>query len=326
MRKLRIIVVSTMVLLQACVSTKNFQESITQNETLKDSVVSINKNYDTNLKEFEEELIKQKELLAYSNAKELELLNTIEQQKQHEENLTEAIVQYKNTSANIEEKLLLMERSQANNVIIKTKTDTVHEVYYPESRQGNVTIFCPREMIFEEATDIYGIISEAISQEIIRSKIREKIEHHEGDASVDLIEGENLIFNDITFFKDVEVDIIREASQGFEIVQLHDSTKQTYSEKMEGWHWKVKPISDGPELILVFRIRIYDNNGIPSYKDDKTFKVKIKVRPKEFFHNTKMLIVNNPKWAFGTLILPFLGFMWGRYQERRKKKTKNNLT
>lgn len=313
MKKL-IFLISILLMIYACSSNKKFQELSDKNQQLQDSITQIKLYSDQALEDY---VAKLNELQKNNDLKKDELLELLMESQTSKDLLEKEIFKY-HEQLNIVKQAIVLDTMLVEKVVYKT--DTVQQVLYPQSKQGNATIFCPREMIYEKTFDVFALVSEYLSQEYIKEQIKNKIVNHEGDTSITLEEGRNLIFKDINFYEDIEITILKEASKGFEIIQIHDSTKQKYSENMEGWHWKVTPISSDPELELVFRVRTFDSEGNSVYKEDKTFKVKIKIRSRKFWANSKLLIIENPKWAITTLILPLLTFLWGRYQERRKRK------
>lgn len=309
-----------MFFIQACTSTKDLQDLEIQKQTLVDSVAVLNHLNDDIRSELDDILALNQKTLNSKTEREAELLKELENNKMLQQNLEQEIVKYKNVINKVELQMAALE--SVKSVPVKNQSDTVKEIFIPEIKQGNVSIFCPRKMVYQKTYDIFGMVSEQIKKEIIKEQIKDRITNHEGDTTVKLIVGENLIFKDIEFIKDVEITLLKEVSKGFDIVQIHDSSRQSYSENMESWHWKVKPTVPDSELALFFRVRTYDEEGNIVYKKDKTFKVRIKVKSGKFWTNTKLLIIENPKWAITTLLLPFLTFLWGRYQERRKRKKK----
>lgn len=250
-----------------------------------------------------------------------DLLAVINEMEKEEMTLNQKVQFYHEKALAYEKELQSVE--QAIKLETIDSAEPIVEVVLPEKSQGNATIFCPREMIFEETVDVYALISEAVKRELVESKIRERIRNDEGDENVELVEGENLIFREIQFYEKVKIEILKEASRGFEIVDVHRNPIQVYKD-MSGWHWRVTPVSDGPNLDLVFKVTTYDLDGSIIYEDSKVFKVTVKIRPRQFIHNAKIFMIENPKWTMSSILIPLITFFWGQYNGRRKKKKMKN--
>jgi hypothetical protein len=200
-------------------------------------------------------------------------------------------------------------------------SDTAPEVIYSGTTSGNVAIYCPREMVFKETSDIFGFISDLLSDEYIRSRMIDNLKEHNENFRNKSFDDDDLLIREISYYNLVELKLMDSDNTGFDILKVHEDDKQAVQADMEGWHWKVTPNSEEMRQQLVFKVIIYNEDGTRDDSFSKTYQVTIKVNSWRFFQNTKMLIIENPEWAIGTLLLPFISFLWGRYQGTRKKKT-----
>ena len=198
-------------------------------------------------------------------------------------------------------------------------TDTVTQVMYSEMNSGNVAIYCPTEMIYKETSDVFGLIADLMSDDFLRSKMIENLKEHNENFTDESIRDNDLLIRKIDYYGLVEIKLMDSDNTGFDIIQVHEIDRQRVQEGMEGWHWKVTPNSEELHQQLVFKVIIYKLDGTMDDSFSKTYQVNIKVRSWRFFHNTRILIIENPEWAFGSLILPFIAFLWGRYQGNRKR-------
>jgi hypothetical protein len=175
-------------------------------------------------------------------------------------------------------------------------------------------------MVYKETADVIGLIANLMSDEFFRSEMIDNLKEHNPDFTEDSFEDNDLLIREILHYGLVELKLRDADNAGFDIIKVHEEDKQRIRPEMEGWHWKVTPNSDEMHQQLIFKAIVYDLDGSINDSFSKTFQVDIKVKPWRFFQNTKMLVIENPEWAFGTLILPFLSFLWGRYQGIKKKK------
>jgi hypothetical protein len=185
---------------------------------------------------------------------------------------------------------------------------------------GNLAFYCPRKVNYKEPFTAIGFIADVISDEKVREQLLERVREVERDPDRVRLSDDNMLVKKIQFYKLIELRLDESGNGAFGIKKMHSEDKQEVSDKMEGWQWKVTPLSQDQRQELVLKVIVYDANGKVDYAFNKTHFIDIEVRSFAFFHNMKMQFVNNPEWAYGSVILPFITFLYGNYRGRRKQK------
>lgn len=209
------------------------------------------------------------------------------------------------------------------NKVNASKTDTLKQVSY-NLNSGKIAFYCPHEMYYNQTYDAYGMIAAVLSDEDLRLLMFKKIKQHERDSININLNDDNLLIEKIQFYNLLELKLDNTVNTGFDIFKIHNNEKQTVSGKMENWHWKITPTTTIQQQQLILKVIIYDENGVENNYFSKTYHLNIKVRPYAFFYNTKLLFIQNPKWAFGSIIIPFITFFAGRWLQRRNKSEETN--
>ena len=212
------------------------------------------------------------------------------------------------------------------NKVIKeiiTKNDTVYKNNYLQKtfNTGTVAIYCPREMYLEETYDAFGFISQILEDDVIKAKMIERIVDQEGIVPDDSLDGKELYTKLVKYHNSIKIEIVDSLSRNFDISEVGIHDIQNVSDNMKGWHWKIEPNSVGGDREIIFRIIIYKDQEV-EYEYFRTFKIDVTVDPWLFVNKTKMLFIDNPQWAWTSVILPFISFLWGLYTGRKKLKSK----
>ncbi|MHC1775006.1 MAG: hypothetical protein AB9834_06275 [Lentimicrobium sp.] len=204
--------------------------------------------------------------------------------------------------------------------IIVNEIDTVTRTLMKVST-GNVAFYCPRKVTYKEPFTALGFIADVISDERIRQQLLERVREVERDPVGEKLADEKTLIEKIQFYKLIELRLDEAGNSAFEIKKIHLEDKQEVSDKMEGWQWKIIPVSKDSRQELVLKVIVYNADGKVDYAFNKTRFIDIEVRSGAFFHNIKLQFVENPEWAYGSVILPFITFLAGNYQKRKKKKS-----
>jgi hypothetical protein len=216
------------------------------------------------------------------------------------------------------------------NIIIR-KVDTVQQIAH-EISTYKIAFYCPSEMYYKQTYDVYGLIANVLSDEIIKKIIVKKIKQHTPDSMHIDVEDKDFLIRAVQFYEIIELNLDNAVNKGFDIVKIHLEDQQIITNKMETWHWKVTPHRTSANQQLVLKIIIRNEKGDRNLAFDKTYLLNIKIKPSTFSHNTKMLFIENSAWTFATIILPLFTFLGGRYlrkkivnQMKSLKKTLNIL-
>ena len=186
--------------------------------------------------------------------------------------------------------------------------------------EGKIAFYCARRMNYDKTYDAHAVVTDLISDEKIKSVLITRIlDSNEDVTRQDLMDNDFLV-KKIAELDFVEVTLKSVKKDGFEVVEDHHHSKQKYSKDMEGWHWLVTPTSTDKEGVLLLNIYMYDSEGVKESVGSKTYRIKIKVEASSFFHNTWVLMMQNPSWTIGTIILPLLAFLYGKYTGKRAER------
>lgn len=203
--------------------------------------------------------------------------------------------------------------------LIVLKTDTVRQIEY-NVNSGKVAFYAPKDMYVDETYDAHGIIADVLSDENLRVLMHQKIKEHERDTSKLIVDDNEILIKKVAYYNLIELRLDNVVNEGFDIVKVHSRDKQIVNENMENWHWKITPTKTNQNQQLILKVLVYDVNGNENTSFTKTYFFDVKVRPFQFFYNSKLLFIQNPEWAYGSIIIPFITFLFGRFQ--RKKTTK----
>lgn len=202
--------------------------------------------------------------------------------------------------------------------VVVNRTST--EVVLPDANNGKIALYCPPVMNYKESSDVFGFISELISDEQVREKMIARIREEGIELPSNATSNNNLLIRTIQFYSIIELRLDDADNEGFVIKKVHETDKQEVKQNMEGWRWVVTPSSSEPKQKLIFKAIIYKQNGEVESAFTRTYQITVKVKPRRFLHSVKMLFVENTQWAIGSMIIPLIAFFWGRYQERKKNK------
>ena len=183
-----------------------------------------------------------------------------------------------------------------------------------------LAVHCPRNMTYKKTSDVIAFVADLIDDETIKEMMKQRVADASDREDVE-INDRDMLIRDLQLYEFIELKLDDADNEGFTIKKIHETDKQKVSENMEGWHWKVTPTNSEQEQQLVLKVIVYDQNS--EFKSfDKTYRINIKIESGRFFRNTYALAVENPEWAFATLIIPFLTFLWGRYKAVRSRRKK----
>lgn len=187
-----------------------------------------------------------------------------------------------------------------------------------EPRVGKLAVYCPHQMTYKQSSDVIGFIADLIDDELIKDMISGRVSEmlEEDDFTIG---EEDLLIKELKYFNKIELRLNDADNEGFTIKKVHEDDLQVISDNMEGWHWKVTPTTNDSKQQLVLKVIVYDSEGnkIPF---SKIYHIKIKIESRMFWRNAFTLFVENPEWAFASIITPVGTFIAGRYNGRRKKK------
>lgn len=231
------------------------------------------------------------------------------------------------TAISLTAQLALLTKNAATvrykNIIVR-EIDTVAQIAH-EIHSGKIAFYCPSEMYYNQTYDVYGLIADVLSNDVIKKMVVKKIKEHTSQVSEADLNNTDFLIRAVQFYEIIELKLDSAVNTSFAIVKVHLEDAQIIANKMESWHWKITPLNTEKSQQLILKVIVQDANGGRSLDFSKTYPLQIKIKPSNFFHNTKVLFVQNPKWAFGTILLPLLTFFGGRYQRRKKGKIEENL-
>jgi hypothetical protein len=185
---------------------------------------------------------------------------------------------------------------------------------------GNVAFYCPRKVNYKETFTAIGFITDVISDKEIKAKLTKRVKEVELDSAGVELSDDKILIEKIRYYKLIELRLDPASNGSFEIIKVHLEDKQEVNDEMEGWQWNITPVSNQKDQKLVLKVIVYDESGKVDSVFNKTRFVEIEVSSFAFFRNTKLLFVENPEWAYGSVILPFITFLFGMYQKRKKTK------
>ena len=184
---------------------------------------------------------------------------------------------------------------------------------------GNVAIYCPEEMTYKETYDVKSIIPDLLSDEAVRKSLVSSVMDHNPELDEEEID-DQIIMEEIQYHNLVELELREVKENSFTINPMHTDNRQKVDANMRGWHWKVTPISEEPNQQLYLDAHIFDSQGKRLYRFDKTFKIEVTVDLSGFWNKASKLILEDPKWAIVTLIIPFLTYIAGFFTPRKNER------
>lgn len=190
-----------------------------------------------------------------------------------------------------------------------------------EPRLGKLAVYCPHQMVYKQTSDVIGTIADLIDDDLIKEMISGRVAEilEEKDITVN---DEDFLIKKLQYFNRIELRLNDADNEGFTIKKIHEDDLQLVSENMEGWHWKVTPTNNSAKQQLVLKVIVYDFDGNKLTSFGKTYNIDVKIQPGIFWRNFYTLFVENPKWAFATIITPVITFLVGRFSRRKKKGKK----
>lgn len=202
--------------------------------------------------------------------------------------------------------------------VIIHKDDTIRESNYVLTK-GRLGFYAPTEMYHKKTYDAYGVVKDILSGENVKSIIKREVKSINRSTNIDF-QDKDFIVEEVEFYEYAKLEL-ETSSKGLKIKSMHNHDKQKIADKMENWHWEITPDNEHPEQQLTLKVTLYDKDEKWIGDVTKRHKIDIKVRTFEvFLDNTKKLFLD-PQWLFGSMVIPFLAFLFGRY--KRKKKNVN---
>lgn len=195
------------------------------------------------------------------------------------------------------------------------------EMMLEMAQSKKLAVYCPRNMVYKETSDVIGFVADLIDDDLIKDAMGERLANASDQSHAEVNDSDMLI-RELKMYQFIELRLNDSDNQGFLIKAIHDEDIQQINANMEGWHWKITPTSSDEQQQLVLKVIVYDNQQERIASFDKTYKIDVKIASKRFLRNTWALFVDNPEWAFATIIIPVLTFLWGRYQAVRSRKRK----
>ena len=185
--------------------------------------------------------------------------------------------------------------------------------------EKNVAIYCPTEMVYNQTYDVKSIIPDLIREEDIRNSLVQTVLDHNPDMTEEELQ-EDVIIEQIEYLNLVELELNEVVENSFTIKPMHTENRQQVGRNMRGWHWKVTPISEERRQQLYMNAHVFDADGNRLYQFDKTFKIDISVDMSGFVYKFQKLVMDDPKWAVVTLLIPFVTFLYGLFTGKKKIK------
>ncbi|WP_340112861.1 hypothetical protein [Maribellus mangrovi] len=193
------------------------------------------------------------------------------------------------------------------------------DLYEPNFKK--LAIYCPHKMTYKKTSEVIGFVADLLDDEMISRLMDERVAETTGDEDFESAD-EDLLIRELQLFNFLELRLDDADNEGFTIKKIHDKDIQQVAVNMEGWHWKVTPTTTDAVQQLVLKVIVYDDNMKRVTSFDKTYHIDIKIESRLFLRNTYALFVENPEWAFASIITPVLTFLLGRYNSRRRRKKK----
>jgi hypothetical protein len=306
------------ILLASCSCLKKHQKSILTNKKLSEQLAAVNSDK-SDLRLFSDSLLLknnradiQTSIYEQSSAAFQYQVDSLLLDLEAREKTTESL-----------NKRVAMLNKKANTVryknIIVREVNTVQQIVH-EIHNGKIAFYCPSKMYYNQTYDAYGLIADVLSDEVIKKMVVKKIKEHAPNTPQETLNNKVFLIRAVQYYEILELKLDSAVNKGFDIVKVHLEDQQIITNKMETWHWKVTPRSTAASQQLILKIIVQDINGERSLNFNKTYMLEVKIKPSNFFHNTKVLFIQNPKWTFATVLLPLLTFFGGRYQRRKKDK------
>ncbi|MCK9532887.1 MAG: hypothetical protein M0R77_20605 [Gammaproteobacteria bacterium] len=113
---------------------------------------------------------------------------------------------------------------------------------------------------------------------------------------------------------------VRLEARDFDVINLTPQRQIIMGDQDTTWKWSLKPLSSGPGKevkITVTAIITVDGEKAERYLDTYVGKVNVNITTKQRI--TKWLSANW-EWAWGSLLIPIVGFAWAKYSKKKKKK------
>lgn len=188
-----------------------------------------------------------------------------------------------------------------------------------------LAVYCPRMMTYKQTSDVIGFVADLIDDDLIKEAMGQRLADASDRSEIE-VNDKDMLIRELQMYQFIELRLDDADNQGFMIKSIHDDNIQQINANMEGWHWKITPTTSDQQQQLVLKVIVYDDKQQRLTSFDKTYKIDVKIETKQFIRNTHALIVDNPEWAFATIIIPVLTFLWGRYNaiRSRKRKTQAN--
>lgn len=159
----------------------------------------------------------------------------------------------------------------------------------------------PKEANIDDAVEVDMIVNPAITVDQIKDQLPD------GQKVGQTIQISKVIQATVT-------------STDFEVTPITPERQVVMGNQNTTWKWSLKPKSVGPNKevkITVTAIVIVDGERTERYLETYTGKVKVDITAKQrlakWFHD-------NWQWVWGSLLVPVLGFIWAKFNKKKKKK------
>lgn len=293
-------------ILMSCVSKKKYIESKNEHKITMHKLEQL----------IEDNKMLRSEIALLSNEAEINQDNIVHLSKKNEElqnEINDAHYRYE-----LNERInQLSETEIIYRDIFIEKTDTIVK---SSNRIGenNIAFYCPTEMYKGEPYDAYGIIANVISDEIIKQKLVNEIKKHDKEIEDNDLKDEDFFIEKLTFYDMIKLELLPVNTDDLKIKKVHSQAKQSRTQKNKHWHWKITPTSYHQNQQMILKVMLYDEEGTLIIEHSKTYEFEVKVRANKFFYDTIQLFEENQKWAWSSIIIPFITFILGKFQERKK--------
>ncbi len=190
--------------------------------------------------------------------------------------------------------------------------------------EGRVAFYCPKEMEYQRPYSVVGLIADVISNEEAKLLLINKIKTLDETVDVNKLQNDSILVRQIQYYNLVELSLDKAKNKGFEIKKIHTSDKQRVEANMEGWHWEVTPIDTEPHQKLILTVFYLDENNVSNYKLSKSYNIKVKIKSSRFFANLRTRFIEDTEWTIGTIVIPFLTFLYGKRRKKKEEESKED--
>ena len=123
----------------------------------------------------------------------------------------------------------------------------------------------------------------------------------------------------IKYSSRMKAELISENKRAFEITAISPSLQATSSLATTTWKWDVTPLESGEQYLHLSLTAFITIEGKETPFSVKTFDKRIKVNI-SLEDEVVTFIQSNWKWILGTLLFPFIGFLWSKLKGKKEDK------